>query len=167
MLCSILCHWHARFLWRSVSKQQAIIPGQSYQLEDGSTSFKDFHGSRNNRFSTAEQAAKNRIQRPSNVLHFFNGQPDSSTEIFAQVQMGCMMARSSFIPTGDYLFIFYHSMEYPVLLKSEVILFFFSPCRSLKSSGLRPRTALNFLLVKVRLNYAAKIFLSYFKSRYS
>ncbi|XP_053473476.1 heterogeneous nuclear ribonucleoprotein L isoform X5 [Ictalurus furcatus] len=69
-----------------VSKQQAIIPGQSYQLEDGSTSFKDFHGSRNNRFSTAEQAAKNRIQRPSNVLHFFNGQPDSSTEIFAQVR---------------------------------------------------------------------------------
>ncbi|XP_046695417.1 heterogeneous nuclear ribonucleoprotein L isoform X1 [Silurus meridionalis] len=68
-----------------VSKQQAIIPGQSYQLEDGSTSFKDFHGSRNNRFSTAEQAAKNRIQRPSNVLHFFNGQPDSSTEIFAQI----------------------------------------------------------------------------------
>ncbi|KAG7314413.1 hypothetical protein KOW79_021716 [Hemibagrus wyckioides] len=68
-----------------VSKQQAIIPGQSYQLEDGSTSFKDFHGSRNNRFSTPEQAAKNRIQRPSNVLHFFNGQPDSSTEIFAQI----------------------------------------------------------------------------------
>ncbi|MCJ8748871.1 hypothetical protein PDJAM_G00169810 [Pangasius djambal] len=68
-----------------VSKQQAIIPGQSYQLEDGSTSFKDFHGSRNNRFSTAEQAAKNRIQRPSNVLHFFNGQPDSSVEIFNQI----------------------------------------------------------------------------------
>ncbi|KAK1788226.1 hypothetical protein P4O66_015966, partial [Electrophorus voltai] len=68
-----------------VSKQQAIIPGQSYQLEDGTSSFKDFHGSRNNRFTSPEQAAKNRIQRPSSVLHFFNGQPDSSPEIFNQI----------------------------------------------------------------------------------
>jgi len=52
------------------------MPGQSYQLEDGSCSFKDFHGNRNNRFTTAEQAAKNRIQQPSNVLHFFNSQPE-------------------------------------------------------------------------------------------
>ncbi|XP_046898983.1 heterogeneous nuclear ribonucleoprotein L isoform X2 [Hypomesus transpacificus] len=68
-----------------VSKQQAIMPGQSYELEDGSSSFKDFHGSRNNRFTSPEQAAKNRIQHPSNVLHFFNGQPDISNEIFIQV----------------------------------------------------------------------------------
>ncbi len=62
------------------------MPGQSYQLEDGSCSFKDFHGNRNNRFTTAEQAAKNRIQQPSNVLHFFNGQPDCSVEVFNQVR---------------------------------------------------------------------------------
>uniref|UniRef100_A0A8C8CDD1 RRM domain-containing protein n=1 Tax=Oncorhynchus tshawytscha TaxID=74940 RepID=A0A8C8CDD1_ONCTS len=68
-----------------VSKQQAIMPGQSYELEDGSTSFKDFHGSRNNRFTSPEQAAKNRIQHPSSVLHFFNAQPDSSVEIFTQI----------------------------------------------------------------------------------
>ncbi|KAM7398588.1 hypothetical protein PAMA_006476 [Pampus argenteus] len=68
-----------------VSKQQAIVPGQCYQLEDNSSSFKDFHGSRNNRFTSPEQAAKNRIQHPSNVLHFFNAQPDISTEIFNQV----------------------------------------------------------------------------------
>ncbi|XP_016142286.1 heterogeneous nuclear ribonucleoprotein L-like isoform X2 [Sinocyclocheilus grahami] len=68
-----------------VSKQQAIMPGQSYQLEDGSCSFKDFHGNRNNRFSTTEQAAKNRIQQPSNVLHFFNGQPDCTVEAFTQI----------------------------------------------------------------------------------
>ena len=61
------------------------MPGQSYELEDGSSSFKDFHGSRNNRFTSPEQAAKNRIQHPSNVLHFFNGQPDISNEIFTQV----------------------------------------------------------------------------------
>uniref|UniRef100_A0A8C1UIR0 Heterogeneous nuclear ribonucleoprotein L n=1 Tax=Cyprinus carpio TaxID=7962 RepID=A0A8C1UIR0_CYPCA len=63
----------------------AIMPGQSYQLEDGSCSFKDFHGNRNNRFTTAEQAAKNRIQQPSNVLHFFNGQPDCTVEAFNQI----------------------------------------------------------------------------------
>ncbi|KAM9781442.1 heterogeneous nuclear ribonucleoprotein L [Syngnathus typhle] len=68
-----------------VSKQQAIVPGQSYQLEDNSSSFKDFHGSRNNRFTSPEQAAKNRIQHPTNVLHFFNAQPDISEEIFNQI----------------------------------------------------------------------------------
>uniref|UniRef100_A0A8D3BT37 Heterogeneous nuclear ribonucleoprotein L RRM domain-containing protein n=1 Tax=Scophthalmus maximus TaxID=52904 RepID=A0A8D3BT37_SCOMX len=61
-----------------VSKQQAIVPGQCYELEDGSSSFKDFHGSRNNRFTSPEQAAKNRIQHPSNVLHF-NAQPTTQT----------------------------------------------------------------------------------------
>ncbi|XP_035242138.1 heterogeneous nuclear ribonucleoprotein L-like isoform X2 [Anguilla rostrata] len=68
-----------------VSKQQAIMPGQSYELEDGSSSFKDFHGTRNNRFTSPEQAAKNRIQHPSNVLHFFNAQPDVTVEIFTQI----------------------------------------------------------------------------------
>uniref|UniRef100_A0A3B3CBG4 Heteroous nuclear ribonucleoprotein L n=2 Tax=Oryzias melastigma TaxID=30732 RepID=A0A3B3CBG4_ORYME len=68
-----------------VSKQQAIVPGQSYQLEDNTSSFKDFHGSRNNRFTSPEQAAKNRIQHPSNVLHFFNAQPDISEETFNQI----------------------------------------------------------------------------------
>ncbi|XP_041863822.1 heterogeneous nuclear ribonucleoprotein L isoform X1 [Melanotaenia boesemani] len=68
-----------------VSKQQAIVPGQCYQLEDNTSSFKDFHGSRNNRFTSPEQAAKNRIQHPSNVLHFFNAQPDISEEIFNQI----------------------------------------------------------------------------------
>ncbi len=69
----------------SVSKQQAIVPGQCYELEDGTSSFKDFHGSRNNRFTSPEQAAKNRIQHPSNVLHFFNAQPDVTPEVFSQV----------------------------------------------------------------------------------
>ncbi|XP_029699197.1 heterogeneous nuclear ribonucleoprotein L isoform X1 [Takifugu rubripes] len=68
-----------------VSKQQAIVPGQCYELEDGSSSFKDFHGSRNNRFASPEQAAKNRIQHPSNVLHFFNAQPDVTPELFSQI----------------------------------------------------------------------------------
>ncbi|PIO22402.1 hypothetical protein AB205_0016430, partial [Aquarana catesbeiana] len=65
-----------------VSKQQSIVPGQSYGLEDGSCSFKVFSGSRNNRFTSPEQAAKNRIQQPSNVLHFFNAPPEVTEENF-------------------------------------------------------------------------------------
>ncbi|XP_058274271.1 heterogeneous nuclear ribonucleoprotein L2 isoform X2 [Hemibagrus wyckioides] len=85
-----ICHLNNYFLFNQklnvcVSKQQAIMPGQSYELEDGSSSFKDFHGSRNNRFSSPEQAAKNRIQHPSNVLHFFNAAPEASVEIFSEI----------------------------------------------------------------------------------
>ncbi|XP_026877514.2 heterogeneous nuclear ribonucleoprotein L2 [Electrophorus electricus] len=85
-----ICHLNNHFLFNQklnvcVSKQQAIMPGQSYELEDGSSSFKDFHGSRNNRFTSPEQAAKNRIQHPSNVLHFFNAAPEASVEIFSEI----------------------------------------------------------------------------------
>nr|XP_006228754.3 heterogeneous nuclear ribonucleoprotein L isoform X2 [Rattus norvegicus] len=68
-----------------VSKQPAIMPGQSYGLEDGSCSYKDFSESRNNRFSTPEQAAKNRIQHPSNVLHFFNAPLEVTEENFFEI----------------------------------------------------------------------------------
>ncbi|XP_054651324.1 heterogeneous nuclear ribonucleoprotein L-like [Dunckerocampus dactyliophorus] len=85
-----ITHLNSNFLFGQklnvcVSKQQAIVPGQCYELEDGSSSFKDFHGSRNNRFTSPEQAAKNRIQHPSNVLHFFNAQPEVTAEIFSQI----------------------------------------------------------------------------------
>ncbi|MEE6516781.1 hypothetical protein FKM82_026516 [Ascaphus truei] len=68
-----------------VSKQQSIVPGQSYGLEDGSCSFKVFSGSRNNRFSSPEQAAKNRIQHPSNVLHFFNAPSEVTEQNFLEI----------------------------------------------------------------------------------
>uniref|UniRef100_A0A8C5KN72 Heterogeneous nuclear ribonucleoprotein L n=1 Tax=Jaculus jaculus TaxID=51337 RepID=A0A8C5KN72_JACJA len=68
-----------------VSKQPAIMPGQSYGLEDGSCSYKDFSESRNNRISTPEQAAKNRIQHPSNVLHFFNAPLEVTEENFFEI----------------------------------------------------------------------------------
>ncbi|XP_030632783.1 heterogeneous nuclear ribonucleoprotein L2 isoform X2 [Chanos chanos] len=85
-----ISHLNNNFLFNQklnvcVSKQQAIMPGQSYELEDGTSSFKDFHGSRNNRFTSPEQAAKNRIQHPSNVLHFFNAAPDVSVEVFSMI----------------------------------------------------------------------------------
>lgn len=47
-----------------------------YQLIDGTSSFKDFSSSKMNRFSTPETALKNRIQRPSKILHFFNIPPN-------------------------------------------------------------------------------------------
>lgn len=43
-----------------------------YMLGDNSLSYKDYSGSRNNRFATPEQAAKNRITPPTRCLHFFN-----------------------------------------------------------------------------------------------
>merc|ERR1711997_1013777 len=43
-----------------------------YQLPDGTPSFQDFMGSKNNRFINPEMASKNRIQPPSKILHFFN-----------------------------------------------------------------------------------------------
>uniref|UniRef100_A0A673JH36 Heterogeneous nuclear ribonucleoprotein L-like n=1 Tax=Sinocyclocheilus rhinocerous TaxID=307959 RepID=A0A673JH36_9TELE len=58
-----------------VSKQHAVIPSQVFELEDGSSSYKDFAMTRNNRFTSAGQASKNIIQPPSCVLHFYNVPP--------------------------------------------------------------------------------------------
>ena len=58
------------------SKQAFLADVQSpYQLPDGSPSFQDFMGSKNNRFINPEMASKNRIQPPSKILHFFNTPP--------------------------------------------------------------------------------------------
>jgi heterogeneous nuclear ribonucleoprotein L len=45
---------------------------QPHDLPDGTPSFKDYMGNRNNRFTNPDAAGKNRIQPPSRVLHFFN-----------------------------------------------------------------------------------------------
>lgn len=45
---------------------------QPFELPDGTPSFKDFMGNRNNRFTNPESALKNRISHPADVLHFFN-----------------------------------------------------------------------------------------------
>jgi heterogeneous nuclear ribonucleoprotein L len=58
------------------SKQAFLADVQSpYQLADGTPSFQDFMGSKNNRFINPEMASKNRIQPPSKILHFFNTPP--------------------------------------------------------------------------------------------
>ncbi|XP_075892174.1 uncharacterized protein LOC142895202 [Nelusetta ayraudi] len=68
-----------------VSKQLAIRPGYCYELEDGTGSFKDFHSSRNNRFTFRKEADKIRIQHPSNILYFFNAPPDVTPEVFSKI----------------------------------------------------------------------------------
>ena len=43
-----------------------------YDLPNGEKSFENFIGDRNNRFSTAAQAAKNTLLPPTQTLHFYN-----------------------------------------------------------------------------------------------
>jgi hypothetical protein len=68
-----------------VSKQHSVIPSQVFELEDGSSSYKDFSMTRNNRFSSAGQASKNIIQPPSAVLHFYNVPPCVSQDHLLRV----------------------------------------------------------------------------------
>ncbi|VDP87142.1 unnamed protein product [Echinostoma caproni] len=49
---------------------------QPYSLPDGSPSFKDFSRCRNNRYSNATLASKNRKFRPSQALHYWNCPPN-------------------------------------------------------------------------------------------
>ncbi|XP_052840151.1 heterogeneous nuclear ribonucleoprotein L isoform X19 [Drosophila gunungcola] len=46
-----------------------------FLLPDHTPSFKEYTGSKNNRFLSPAQASKNRIQPPSKILHFFNTPP--------------------------------------------------------------------------------------------
>ncbi|XP_045625255.1 heterogeneous nuclear ribonucleoprotein L isoform X5 [Procambarus clarkii] len=58
---------------------------QPYDLPDGTPSFKDYMGNKNNRFINPEMASKNRIQPPSKILHFFNTPPGLDEETLKQV----------------------------------------------------------------------------------
>ncbi|KAM3622843.1 uncharacterized protein V6R79_003847 [Siganus canaliculatus] len=57
-----------------VSKQQAVIPSQVFELPNGSSSYQDFSLTRNNRFNST-QSNRNIIQPPATVLHFYNAPP--------------------------------------------------------------------------------------------
>ncbi|CAB3404972.1 unnamed protein product [Caenorhabditis bovis] len=52
---------------------------EPFQLPDGTPSFRDYSTSRNNRFTTPEFAAKNRIVYPTSTLHWFNA-PGTMTD---------------------------------------------------------------------------------------
>ena len=58
-----------------------------YQLPGGDKSFENFIGDKNNRFNTPNQAAKNRMIPPSNILHFYNVpkmEDDAMMDIFTE-----------------------------------------------------------------------------------
>jgi len=60
----------------SVSNQPTLnFEATPWQLADGSRSYFDYSKSRNNRFSSADAASKNRTQGPSKFLHFYNAPP--------------------------------------------------------------------------------------------
>ncbi|XP_053403977.1 heterogeneous nuclear ribonucleoprotein L-like isoform X2 [Mercenaria mercenaria] len=56
-----------------------------HELSDGSSSYKDCQGNRNNRFSTPEQAGKNRITGSTETLHYFNAPPKIGEDDIRQV----------------------------------------------------------------------------------
>ncbi|KAF7649280.1 hypothetical protein LDENG_00143880 [Lucifuga dentata] len=60
-----------------VSKQKAIFPSQVFEVGDGSSSYRDFSLTRNNRFSNM-QNGRNIIQPPAAILHFYNAPPTLS-----------------------------------------------------------------------------------------
>jgi len=84
------CFFFDSELRLSHSKQAFLqdVPNP-HNLPDGTPSFKDFMGNRNNRFTNPEAASKNRIQSPAKILHFFNAPPgiteDDLGEIFENV----------------------------------------------------------------------------------
>ncbi|KAA0189980.1 hypothetical protein HAZT_HAZT009914 [Hyalella azteca] len=73
------------------SKQAFLADMQTpFDLPDGTPSFKDYMGNKNNRFINPEQASKNRIQPPSKVpghgiLHFFNTPPNITESAMKEV----------------------------------------------------------------------------------
>jgi len=89
----------------SVSKQMYLEdqnnPGD---LKDGTCAFKDFHRNRNNRFSTPTSAAKNRIQAPCELVHFYNAPPGMiEEEIMNIIEMEAGVRPQSckiFLPKG-------------------------------------------------------------------
>ncbi|CAH8465684.1 unnamed protein product [Schistosoma turkestanicum] len=72
------------------SKQDVILDVSSpFQLPDGSPSFKDYSKDRNNRYTTAIMAKKNRIHPPSRTLHYWNAPPKISTDDLLQFVRAC------------------------------------------------------------------------------
>ena len=52
-----------------------------HELADGSLNYCDFSRDSNNRFNTADRAAKNRIIAPTRILHFYNVPKMENTEM--------------------------------------------------------------------------------------
>ena len=77
-----------------------------YELPSGDKSFENFIGDKNNRFNTPQQAAKNRMISPSNILHFYNVpkmEDDAIMDIFTDanapfpVKVNCLIYLSQIV----------------------------------------------------------------------
>lgn len=84
---------------------------QPFSLPDGSPSFKDFMGNKNNRFKNLEVASKNRILPPSRVLHFFNAPSgmieDELVHLFKQATDHEPVSVKIFTPKGKRRYIYF------------------------------------------------------------
>ncbi|XP_064621995.1 heterogeneous nuclear ribonucleoprotein L-like isoform X3 [Lineus longissimus] len=80
------CFFFGNKLQLGKSKQAYLqdVPNP-HDLQDGTPSFMDFMGSKNNRFTTPESAQKNRIHEPTKVLHYFNAPPNMSEDDIKRV----------------------------------------------------------------------------------
>lgn len=67
------------------SKQQEVHMTNSFMLADGTSSSEDYTTSRNQRYSSPEAAAKNRIVAPVKMLHWFNAPPETTENAVAQM----------------------------------------------------------------------------------
>uniref|UniRef100_A0A0N5ADQ1 RRM domain-containing protein n=1 Tax=Syphacia muris TaxID=451379 RepID=A0A0N5ADQ1_9BILA len=70
------------------SKQMEIHMTNKFTLPDGTNSLEDYTNSRNQRYSSHEAAAKNRIVAPVKMLHWFNAPPEVTESAVAQVFNG-------------------------------------------------------------------------------
>lgn len=67
-----MLNWWYCFIFRYSKQAYLNDVQQPFTLPDGTPSFKDYMGNRNNRFTNPEAASKNRILPPAKMLHFFN-----------------------------------------------------------------------------------------------
>ncbi|VDQ08320.1 unnamed protein product [Trichobilharzia regenti] len=72
------------------SKQQLILDvPKPFELPDGSPSFKDYSGCRENRYINPDKASKNRIYPPSYTLHYWNCPPNYTADELRKLVIEC------------------------------------------------------------------------------
>ncbi|XP_018644242.1 heterogeneous nuclear ribonucleoprotein l (hnrnp l), putative [Schistosoma mansoni] len=72
------------------SKQQLILDvPKPFELPDGTPSFKDYSGCRENRYINPDKASKNRIYPPSHTLHYWNCPPNYTPEELRKLIVEC------------------------------------------------------------------------------
>ncbi len=70
-----------KIIFLSVGKQTVLQPVvKPINLKDGTSSYKEYIGNRNNRYQTLETAQKNKPLPPSCVLYWYNAPPGITQE---------------------------------------------------------------------------------------